>query len=241
MKAIVISDLHGDQSTAGVDRFEDVHRALATATDYAIDHEVDAFFFLGDLADPNTTRVHRSLDMLGGAIARLKEEKIMSVCLAGNHDVIEDGSGRTILDVLRWVEGGPVITEPGVYTLGLRSKEVFNVVALPFTPLARHYDPVKVVDNLDLDEPPLGIFPELVIGHLNLKGITLGSESVDMPRGRDIFWPTEALRRRLPNALWLGGHYHTPQEFDGVKIVGSAVRLRFDEKDNSPGFMEIEI
>lgn len=243
MKLIAVSDLHLDQATSGIDRFDDVSKVLTSAVDHAVESSADAFLFLGDLADPNTVRAHRSVDALGAAMFTLKSHGIPTVCLAGNHDVIEDGSGNTVLDALRWIDAGPVFTRPSVHTLerpaklrnGSGKKFVCTIVALPFTPLVHNYDPEQFIREL-----PELTSPVVVIGHLNLKGITLGSESTDMPRGRDVFWPLEALHEKLPEALWLGGHYHTPQTFEGVRIIGSAVRLRFDERDNAPGFVSVE-
>lgn len=236
MKLVVISDLHLDQSTSGVDRFDDVKVVLESAVEHALEINADGFVFLGDLADPNTVRVHRSLDALGSAMRGLREAGIPVICVAGNHDVIEDGSGLTVLDTLRWVDAGPVCTVPCSFEFHRDEKFICTVVALPFTATSKNYNPDAFIRSLPKLEPPV-----VVMGHLNLRGITLGSESIDMPRGRDVFWPLEALRECLPDALLLGGHYHTRQVFEGVHIIGSAVRLRFDEKDNNPGFTVVEL
>jgi DNA repair exonuclease SbcCD nuclease subunit len=237
---VAVSDLHLDQSTAGVDRFEDVVAVLEKAAAYAIEKQADAFLFLGDLADPNTVRSHRSVNALARVMSKLKQKCIQCVCLAGNHDVIEDGSGGTVLDSLVWLDAGPVYTEPTVEPLLTAYGEfICTIVALPFVPIVRAYNPEEFIRNIGKKVRIQD--PVLVIGHLNLDGITLGSESTDMPRGRDIFWPLDDLRIQLPNALRVGGHYHTPQTFEGVRIIGSAVRLRFDERDNDPGFVVLEV
>jgi len=234
---VAVSDLHLDQSTAGIDRFGDVVAVLEQAAAYAIEKHADAFLFLGDLTDPNTVRAHRSVNALARVMSKLKQHGVTCVCLAGNHDVIEDGSGGTVLDSLVWLDAGPVYTEPTVeLLLNGQGDFVCTLVALPFVPVSRAYDPDKFVRAIGKVRHPV-----LVIGHLNLDGITLGSESTDMPRGRDIFWPIESLRVHLPYALRVGGHYHTPQTFEDVRIVGSAVRLRFDERDNDPGFVLLEV
>lgn len=243
MKFVVIGDLHLDQSTAGVDRYEDGCRALDAARDHACKIDADGLIFLGDLSDPHTVRVHRSLRKLAEVVHHLMGEGIDCLMLAGNHDVIEDGSGGCILDVLQWGDG-IVLSRPQVLryarqsrTIRNAAKHMCNLVALPFTPTSHNYDPAEFVRTMELDSQ----LPTLVIGHLNLQGIAVGSETTEMPRGRDVFWPIDALRARVPNAMLVGGHYHKAQTYQGVVIAGSAVRLRFDEKDNEPGFLVLEV
>lgn len=249
MRLVAVSDLHLDQSTAGVDRFDDVKHVLDQAVEHAIEIKADAFAFCGDLTDPHTVRSHRSVDALAEASARLKAHDVMVIMIAGNHDVIEDGSGRTVLDSLKHMDIGHVITEPCVRELVTESPvmvcgkpriiDLCTLIALPFTPTSHNYDPDAFIRSLTGDNRATG--KVLVIGHLNLEGITPGSETTDMPRGRDVYWPLEALRELYPEAMLLGGHYHTPQVFEGVHIVGSAARLRFDEANNDPGFIVLEV
>ncbi len=235
MKFIAITDLHLDKSTAGADRFADVMTVLDAAVLKAqqerdAGHEV-AFLFLGDLCDPNTVRAHRSVAALIAACAELNESEIDSFAIVGNHDVIEDGSGGHTLRALDASQHALVFDMPrDAYHLGVR------IIALPFTASSHNYDPDAFIRSLEPDERPT-----VVIGHLNLEGITAGSETLDMPRGRDVFWPLDALADCFPDAILLGGHYHQRQLFKGVNIIGSAVRLAFDERNNQCGYAVIEI
>ncbi len=220
MKAVSISDLHLDQSTAGVDRYPDV----CSVIDQSVEHAI--------------VRAHRSVAKLAQVRQRLSEHGIVSVAIAGNHDVLEDGSGGSVLDSLKYDGYGPVFTRPEFQELcDYDGRPLCNLLALPFTPTSHSYDPEAfVIGHAALNQPKV----DLVIGHLNLEGITLGSETTDMPRGRDVFWPLKALRAHFPNAFLLGGHYHTQQVFNGVFIIGSGVRLNFAEKDNDAGFAVLE-
>ncbi len=248
-RIVCVSDLHLDAVTAGVDRFDDVFEVLHKAVDHAIGSEADAFFFLGDLADPHTTRAHRSVRAMAQACAPLLTHRIQPVLLAGNHDVIEDGTGATVLDVLAHVGASPLSprlsTSPYfdvLYDLK-KHQPICKLMTLPFTASCLTYDPGELVRNWAAGKDMAGTqsLPTVVLGHLNLEGIKPGSETTEMPRGRDVFWPIRELTECFPRAILLGGHYHTPQEYNGVTIVGSAVRLRFDEKDNDPGFLVLEL
>ncbi|MCK5642732.1 MAG: hypothetical protein KAJ19_18125, partial [Gammaproteobacteria bacterium] len=147
-------------------------------------------------------------------------------------DVVEDGSGSSVLDSLG--EVAVLFSSPVYWMLGGLK---LNVVALPFTPTSHNYDPVEFIGGVQITND----YPILVIGHLNLKGITAGSETIDMPRGRDVFWPVDEIKAKWPNAIMVGGHYHERQVYKGVQIIGSMARLTYGEGDNNVGFLEMEI
>ncbi len=239
MKLVCVSDLHLDQSTAGVDRFDDICRAIDQSVDAAIEMEADAYLMCGDLTDPNTVRSHRAVAKAIEVQRVLEANDIKTLFVAGNHDVIEDGSGMTTLSPIAATGRGYVFEAPIMLTAGMNLGSVV-LIALPFTATSHDYDPDafirKCAESGDFDNRPV-----LIVGHLNLEGISPGSETTDMPRGRNVYWPMDAINECFPDATVIGGHYHTPQEYNGVTIIGSMVRLRFDERDNTPGYIVVEV
>ena len=270
------SDWHGDQSTAGVDRFDDVSRAIDVSVQAAIDLKADAYLMCGDLTDPNTVRSHRAVAKAIAVQCRLRNHGIVPIFVAGNHDVIEDGSGMTTMSPLAATGIGHVFEKPSdvsdelsVHVDLLLTKAILDglaeygesntddvwrkiksdnnkprqgarLIALPFTATSHDYDPdafIRACHKRHYDPKE----PVLIIGHLNLEGISPGSETTDMPRGRNVYWPMDAIKECFPTATVIGGHYHTPQEYNGVTIIGSMVRLRFDERDNTPGYIVVEV
>lgn len=237
MKLVATSDWHLDQSTAGVDRYDDTCQAIDVSVDAAIEMKANAYLMCGDLTDPNNVRSHRSVTKAIAVQRRLRENKVQPIFVAGNHDVIEDGSGKTTLSPLAATGFGSVYEQPTMQIL--ECGVVF--IALPFTALSHSYDPDEFIRKCAkaIGDDPRPVF---IAGHLNLGGINPGSETTEMPRGRDVFWPMEAIRDCFPsNAAVVGGHYHTPQVYDGVTIIGSTVRLRFDERDNELGYLVMEV
>ena len=245
MKIVVSSDWHADATTSGLDRFEDVEwlvwdHVYATA----VRERADLFLFLGDLCDPDNRRSHRAVALAHEVASALQSvASIPSRWLVGNHDVVEDGSGTSTLSALaaasrgrgearrRW--GPEVYEDPQVEQF-----RYLPIVALPYPSRARAYDPAAFVESLSL--PSDG--PLLFVGHLSIAGIHPGSESGELARGREVFWPVDVIRRRFGDrAVCLGGHYHRAQTFAGVRIVGSLERLRFDEEDHEPGFLVVEV
>ncbi len=240
MKIVMSSDWHGDQSTAGVDRFEDVCGAVDQSVDAAIKMNADAYVMCGDLTDPNTVRSHRAVAKAIEVQRTLDEAGIVPIFVAGNHDVIEDGSGMTTMSALAATGRGYVYESPGAdHVRGV------TVIALPFTSTSHDYDPaehiVEVKGALESGGAANRDRPVLILGHLNAEGISPGSETTDMPRGRNVYWPLDAIGECFPDATVVGGHYHTPQTYKGLTIIGSMVRLRFDERDNEPGYIVVEV
>jgi DNA repair exonuclease SbcCD nuclease subunit len=242
MKLIVSSDWHLDASTSGLPRFDDVRAAVDEVVGAARREHVDAFLFLGDLCDPDTTRSHRCSAAAIAVALKCRAMSVASFWLAGNHDVVEDGFGTTTLSALRESEVATRIFEqPGVVS----PFSGVSILALPFTPRSHAYDPAKYVEDV-AKSGALTDDKVIIIGHLNIEGITPGSETTDMPRGRDVFLPTAAIAKHFPKATVLNGHYHQRQSFDTrdgvvVNIPGSLERLTFGEERNEPGYLIVEI
>lgn len=248
MKIAVTSDWHPDHVTHGVSRFGELEAAVDRTVQEAIERRVDAYFFLGDLCDPDSgSVVFRCVELALRAACGLAAHEIPSLWLAGNHDVIEDGSGETSLtpllalsslDVLR--RGGDltpliqVAERPAVYRIAGAS-----VLALPYTATSHGYDPAAQVQiAIDANKP------FITIGHLSVPGCIPGEETKEMPRGREVLFPIDALsaegKPHPLSTLRLNGHYHRRQYTNGVHIPGALARLAFGEEENYPGFLIVE-
>ena len=241
MKIIFASDFHADVHTQGVDRYPEIEAAVMESVNHAVAVGADMYIFCGDLADPHNPRSHRASRLAHKADDALKDEVIQRLWLTGNHDVLEDGTGESVLSSLG--ETSCLLSRPRLFKAWSKEEgssvhfHTLNIVALPFTPTSHSYDPVEFIANQNIDND----LPILVIGHLNLKGITAGSETIDMPRGRDVFWPVDEIKAKWPKAIMVGGHYHERQVYKGVQIIGSLARLTYGEGDNDVGYLELEI
>lgn len=252
MKIVVSSDWHLDWSTAGLERFDDIAEAARAVVNAAIDLEADLFLFLGDLANPDQRRAWRASAFSIEADRELTRAKVQTLWIAGNHDVIEDGSGTTTLSPLASA-GGNVANLPRLFDVRdwkhqERVDHLASVVALPYTARDQSYDPALVLRQVleRLDSVRLAK-PIIVAGHLMIDGAELGSESTDMARGRDMTFPSLALRElSFPYTLAMNGHYHRRQvitDAHGVRIYipGSLARLTRGEAANVPGYLVVEV
>jgi DNA repair exonuclease SbcCD nuclease subunit len=227
VRILVTSDWHGDRWTMGVPRFPEIERAAHATVDAAIREKVDAWAFLGDLTDPDSgVCVFRCIELLIRCVLRVWEADIDPIVIAGNHDVIEDGSGETSLSPLRALLGSE-----GTFFLrerpGMIDVRGVPILALPYTATSHRYDPLA--QRLDA---------RVVLGHLSVPGIVPGEETLEMPRGREVVLPVD----RFPkDAVLINGHYHKQQASGRVLIPGSLARLTHGEERNEPGFLIVEV
>lgn len=238
MKLLLTSDWHLDAVTAGVARERELVGAVNETLQAAEQAHVDAYVFEGDLTDPDTPGSHAAVGHAVGAACRLHGAGIPSRWMTGNHCVIENGQLHHVLLAIKHLScvDALVIDQPQREVLKQRDgDQKLDVAYLPFTPRSHSYDPVTWVEA-SVDAKVRAVF-----GHLNIEGITPGSETTEMARGRDVFYPTEALKRLAPEAWLSNGHYHREQTHDGIYIPGALARLSFGEEGYElPGFAVVE-
>jgi DNA repair exonuclease SbcCD nuclease subunit len=229
-----------------VDRFDDVRRAVHRTVDVAIAEKVDAYAFLGDLCDPDDApRALRAVELMLEVERRLSAECITSYWLAGNHCVIEDGSGRTVLSPMRALQSVRSKSEVHLFEGAEVRRDFGNVavLALPFTASSHPYDPAEFVRQAAAYRETF-----VVLSHLAVPGIQPGEETTEMPRGREVILPVDALlalKQRVKKLVVLSGHYHRAQTVDirglEVHVVGSVERLTFGEERHDPSFLILEV
>lgn len=265
MKILVTGDWHLDARTAGLDRFEDLRAAVNWTVEVAEREHVDLYVMLGDLCDPDTTRSHRAIGLATETAASLADRGIAQVWIAGNHDVIEDGTGSTTMAALagwsrsrRYRSGmvrAPIDAGP-LSVLGTNDSSMFQVaeepqhvprfigttidlLLLPFTARAKAYEPAKIVERVQLSQ---GCTKVLVFGHLNVIGADDGSEVEDFPRGREVVFPTDTILAKWGDrCMMFNGHYHRRQTVRGVRMPGALGRLGFGEVNNPAGVLLVEV
>lgn len=233
-RLLITSDWHLDATTAGVERREDLEAAVDRIACAVKEEDVEGFAFLGDLCDPDSPRAWRAVEVAMRFAHQLEDSSVVQLWLVGNHDVVEDGRCSSTLLPLRGAGFRVVDTPQSTVLAGV------PVVALPFTPRSHAYDPPEFVLELERGAKRAPGTP-LVLSHLCVEGIEPGSESKEFARGREVFLPLEEIREWMPGALVFNGHYHRRQTFREVNVPGSLARLTRGERDNSPGFLIVEV
>lgn len=256
MKAIVFSDAHHDHVTMGQPRAGDIDAAFNLVCAEAIYGKVDVAFFLGDLSDPDEgAAVIQAMTAVVKLNANLDTSDILFVAIAGNHDVLEDGSGMTTLSPLRYLQPDCMLAEgPRAFTMDRHSSQAFNVVALPFRATSHAYDPDAFVLDILANEDRYALqpaVPTFVIGHLAIPGVQPGEETKELARGRETLFPFKAvgmLKERMEApVVVMNGHYHRRQTFRppgesyDIHIPGSMARLTMTEERHEPSYLIVEV
>jgi DNA repair exonuclease SbcCD nuclease subunit len=254
VRVVVHSDLHADHVTMGVSRRDDAYRALVAVRNEAKGAEV--VFFLGDLSDPEDgPAALRAASMLAEHAVKVADGGAQFVAIPGNHDVFEDGSGDSTLDVLLSIDLPEVhlLFEPVAVTFDRTTKDAFNVVALPFSATSHAYDPDAFVREVVGHPDRYGLVntaPTFVIGHLQVPGVQPGEETKELPRGREVLFPFAAVASLIDRmkgpVVVMNGHYHRRQDFTApqgyaIHIPGSTARLTMGEERHEPSYLVIEV
>ncbi len=239
MKIVCSSDWHGDHVTHGVRRFAEVEAAVHETVDRAIEEQADVYAFLGDLCNPDSgSSVFRVVRLAVEAASKLAARGIWSIWIAGNHDVVEDGSGETTLTPLSGLalERVVVCEKPRVFPIDSGGRRVW-FLALPYTATSHAYDPASFVSALHPEIPKADL---VTLAHMTeIAGVEPGEETLEMSRGRGVPLPMDLLRDR--SALVMNGHFHRQQKYGGVWIPGSLARLTFCEERHEPGYLVVEV
>ena len=240
MKCLITADWHLDSSTGGVRRFEDLKGAVLETVQAATNNKIDFYFVLGDLINPDAGSViFSAIELVIRVAGELAKAQIRSYWLSGNHDVIEDGSGRTTITPLRSL----VRLNPFVHPIESPSwfqadGEDTGFILLPYVARVSRYNPSSFVKTAT---DHLNIKNLVVLGHMTeIEGAMLGEETTDMARGRGIPFPS------VPDgALLFNGHYHRHQKVKygshEIHIPGCLERLTFGEQSNQPGYIIAEV
>jgi DNA repair exonuclease SbcCD nuclease subunit len=240
-RLVCISDVHLDKVTMGVPRFEEGKRALWAAAKHA-ERDGAVFVFTGDLCDPDDN-VAGTLAAMSEAVAVaawLNEKGVRSVWLNGNHDVSEQGDGGSTLGPVDAMDAQLVHCASKPMCIGL---DGIVLACLPFAPVSHAYDPDEAMREMLFEtERDARV---VVLGHLSIPGVVLGEETEEMPRGRDMPYPTEAtMDPRV--VLRISGHYHKRQRIDGGVgsphwIVGSPMRFTAHDEQSDPGYLVVDL
>lgn len=217
-------------------RIDDLDHALSQVADLAAARSVNVVVCCGDIADPDCGSILvRVYDVLIRMAAKLEMNNIPFFIVAGNHDTIEDGSGRTTLHPLRNVPGVRIFEQPDAtafYNLGVRYADV---LFLPFPSRTSVYDPEDEVRKAFVGKKDR---KRVVIGHCTgIDDVQVGSETKDFARGSILPFPIEECIKHEVDFMG-NGHFHKQQVTPaGIHIPGSLANLRFDEENHTPGIL----
>jgi DNA repair exonuclease SbcCD nuclease subunit len=250
MRVLFTSDWHLDAHTLGVPRRPELLRYLDVVQQAAAVEEVDVVAFAGDACDPGHMLQSQYAADIIDAFRKLGATRTL-VAIAGNHDVVEVAGPLTTLTPARVAfenDGNKHIFElPG--TVAFPDHRVV-FLALPYVARSQVEAAQPLfVDLLDQAFSAAAMrkkanYKLVVMGHMTVPGAKLGSETVELSRGRDLDLPLERIAALQPD-LVVNGHYHKPQvvQVGGVNVVipGSPASFSTDDAAQGKGYTIAEI
>jgi exonuclease SbcD len=249
LKFLLTSDWHLDAITAGIKRVEEFDLYFDRLRKSIVMNDIETVLILGDYFDPGTMRAHELTTRLMGIVEDIAGCGRPVVMIAGNHDVVESSGGYTTISPLRFLDpasnGGALVSVVEKPTfLPVMFTGTIGILCLPYVARAA-YDPEDLNKAVGDAGRAVKAGKKIgVIGHMSVPGAAIGSETTDMPRGRDIDLPTNLIETLNP-VFVANGHYHRAQVVKGkvdVIVPGSPHRLTFGERDDeNKGFTIIEV
>lgn len=243
MRFFISSDWHRDAYTAGVPRARELDEYVGRLCDAAAAEKPDRILFAGDYADPGgmLQSWHASASVL---LFRSLARVAPVVAIAGNHDVVEVDYCLTTLSPLRAAVRAAgdvtVVEKPTLLEVGSLA-----LLCLPYAS--------RAFAASDTYKAALGVAVETAkrcdavvpLAHLSVGGAAMGSESVELSRGRELPFPDE-LVDTMNVVVAVNGHYHVPQVVDRgrwqIVIPGSGLALTFgDGSARRKGYVVLDL
>lgn len=269
IKIVHFSDLHfgsGERygylnpETGLNKRFEDFICALDKPIDFAIENKVDLVIFTGDTYKHATPEPLYQKEF-AKRIKKLSLNKIPTVLLVGNHDILYRIDGSDALDIYSTLEVDHVKVFNKIEIKSIETKSgQFQLIALPHITKSRlltkeEYRNLsnKEQDALMIDKVKQSInacvqkldpqIPSVLIGHGTIETAQFGSEQ-DLSIGKVLSYPLSYFQ--LQELDYVGfGHIHRHQILQKEKplilYAGSLERVDFGEENEDKGFIYLEL
>lgn len=234
MKILCFADLHiGQKAYANMDKNTGLNvrelnaiKILNYIVDYAIESNMDAVIFAGDMyrnAMPSPTIV----DEVNRAVSFLSESKIHTFILDGNHDVNKMSSHDSYLRQFS------TLNVPYVHQT--RFYDTVDVNGLQFVMLPTYHTEEEI--RQCVNEMPNK--PSIVIGHMMMQDAMLNDWTVVE---NETAIPLDVFKNDNIKAVVLG-HLHKHQVLQKdppIFYCGSADRIDFSEENQEKGFVILD-
>jgi len=241
-------------------RLHDFLRSLDQAIDGAVEAEVDAVVFAGDIyktRDPTPTHQRE----FAQRVHRLTAAGIHVVIVAGNHDIPMSAGRATSVDIFRALDTPLVSTARSISASRLETRGgPLQIVAFPWsvrsTVLAE--PEFKNLSIAELNEALIALgrdrlarivadadptLPTIVVGHAHLFGARISSERL-LTMGSDPMYEVGTFD--LPGVDYVAlGHIHRHQALHyaspPIVYAGSIDRIDFGEEHEDKGWVLVDV
>ncbi|OGI08631.1 MAG: hypothetical protein A3F80_09210 [Candidatus Melainabacteria bacterium RIFCSPLOWO2_12_FULL_35_11] len=269
IKIVHFSDLHfgsGERygslnPEAGLNRrFEDFIAALDKPINFAVDNKVDLAIFTGDTYKHATPEPVYQREF-AKRIKKLSLNKIPTILLVGNHDVLYRIDGSDALDIYSTLDIESVTVFNRIELKNIKTKNgPVQVISLPHITKSRLLAK-KEYRNLSIREQDKSmiekvkealkgylekldpLLPAILLGHGAIETAQFGAEQ-DLSIGKVLSYPLSFFQ--MPQLDYVGfGHIHRHQVLQEknplILYAGSLERVDFGEEKEDKGFIYLEL
>ncbi len=268
IKIVHFSDLHfgsGERhgsinpETGLSRRFEDFIAALDKVIDFTLKNDIDLVIFTGDTYKHATPEPVYQREF-AKRIKILSVNKIPTILLIGNHDILYRIDGSDALDIYSTLSVDYVTVFNKIELKNIETKNGFvQLVSLPHITKSRlltkeeyrNLSP-KEQDKLMIEKVKEALggciqkldpkLPSILIGHGTIETAQFGSEQ-DLSIGKVLSYPLSYFQDKALDYVGFG-HIHKHQilcEKPLVLYAGSLERVDFGEEGEDKGFMYLEL
>ena len=241
-------------------RFEDFIAALDKPINFAVDNKVDLAIFTGDTYKHATPEPIYQREF-AKRIKRLSSNKIPTILLVGNHDILYRIDGSDALDIYDTLQIESVTVFNKIELKNIETKNgVVQVISLPHITKSRllakeEYRNLsaKEQDQLMIEKVKEALkgclekldplLPAILLGHGTIETAQFGAEQ-DLSIGKVLSYPLNFFQKSQLDYVGFG-HIHRHQilqeEFPLILYAGSLERVDFGEENEDKGFMCLEL
>ncbi|MBI2996120.1 MAG: exonuclease SbcCD subunit D [Candidatus Melainabacteria bacterium] len=241
-------------------RFEDFISALDKPVNFAIDKKVDMVIFTGDTYKHATPEPVYQREF-AKRIKKLSKNKILTILLVGNHDILYRIDGSDTLDIYSTLSIEHVTVFNKIELKNIETRNgIVQVITLPHITKSRllikdEYRNLnlKEQDKLMIQKVKEAISamiekldpksPSILIGHGTIETAQFGSEQ-DLSIGKVLSYPLSIFQNTQVDYVGFG-HIHRHQvlqkENPLILYAGSLERVDFSEENEDKGFIYLEL
>ncbi len=241
-------------------RFEDFIAALDKPINFAIDNKVDLAIFTGDTYKHATPEPIYQREF-AKRIKKLSANKIPTILLVGNHDVLYRIDGSDALDIYSTLQIENVTVFNKIELKNIETKNgTIQVISLPHITKSRllakeEYRNLstKEQDQLMIEKIKEALkgslekldpeLPAILLGHATIETAQFGSEQ-DLSIGKVFSYPLSFFQSTQLEYVGFG-HIHRHQILQEknplILYAGSLERVDFGEENEDKGFIYLEI
>ena len=252
IKGIAASDFHLGLVTDDLDRTDEIMSVMRYIFKYAVKEKCQFVALPGDIFHTNSPTDHQ-IGLFISALNILRKKSIRVFIIPGNHEAKH--KGRSCLSFLKELKDGypNVHLFEDIKTVKMWDSKANNgAIYFTFIPYLykTHIDQEKYKSVQDYINKrceqihnKIPIYAKhFVFSHLLMEGTIVGTENTMLKRA-NLFVPEVLMTKNHLGVLpvIINGHQHTRNRIGNVRIIGSPIFCRFDEKETHKYFIQLNI